>query len=154
MMVGDAALMDIVRKKVRLGQLTFEMLLLLLLSISLLFIAISAITKIKHAHENVYELKVSQMQIERLARLADEVCVMGPGNSRTLRLSQDVGFEPRLESERVISAQIGDTEYSKRLLCEAEIIGDFGSFAYVWYEYDPIFERGVVKISSIPVKKG
>jgi hypothetical protein len=157
MRIGLVEMMDTVKRDelVFRGQLTFELLLLMLLSFSLLFIAMSAINKISDTQKNVYEQKMIQIQLDRIADSADEVCIMGPGNSRSIKLSENVLFRPFVNLEN--SLTVDDSakfSYSKKLLCDAQINGEISKIAYVWYEYDEILQEGRVIISSEPTQKG
>lgn len=118
------------------GQVTVEWLMLVLLSLALLAIAATAISRASSAQTTLAERNMLRMQVEEMGHYADEICMMGEGNARTVALAP-VAFDLRYEdaSKNLIILRNG-WNYSRQTLCaiEANLTG-YGARAYLRYEW-------------------
>jgi len=117
------------------AQITIESLLIAAIGISLLIIAAVAVSKLSSAQYSIHQNSLIKNQLLQIAQSADEICVLGEGNSRTILLS---GYGFRIEAtanSKGIIAKKNETVAVANLLCPIEILeSDFSSHAYLWNE--------------------
>jgi hypothetical protein len=120
------------------AQVTLELLLVFLIGLSVLFISMSAITRLQGAQGIIFEKKILQDEANEISRYADEICILGEGNSRMVPLAKNVftivegsgGYDIILQSSK-------NSAYAKTI-CKISIKPDskFSTFAYLWHETD------------------
>ncbi len=127
---------------------------LALLSLALLAIAATAVSRASSAQTSLAERNMLRMEVEEMGHYADEICVMGSGNARTVALAP-VGFELGYDSSsKNLTISRKGWNYSRAVLCAVEPdAADYGQRAYLHYQLIVDAggaERPGVKISTSP----
>ena len=120
------------------GQVTAEWLMLVLLSLALLAIAATAISRASSAQTSLAERNMLRMEAEEMGHYADEICVMGEGNTRTVALAPvafGLGYD---DASKNLTISRSGWNYSRTVLCpiEANETG-YGGQAYLRYRWMP-----------------
>lgn len=116
------------------GQLSLEALLLIAISIALLGIALATMNNIRDKQISAVYSRLSQNTLDDIANTADEICVMGGGNSRKVLISQ-YPVELRGEKQHLI-AKVGGKDRSRNTLCISQTDDDgkpYSNVAYLWF---------------------
>ncbi|MFH1306259.1 MAG: hypothetical protein ABIH83_01200 [Candidatus Micrarchaeota archaeon] len=118
------------------GQLTLEMLVVGALALALLLIAASAVSKIQYAEAMMFERKILQEELHYMAEYADEICILGAGNARTVPLSNTPLNIDASENKKMLIVKLGEWHAVEETACEIKIIENvpFQNTAYLWYE--------------------
>ncbi|MFA5108053.1 MAG: hypothetical protein WC492_00800 [Candidatus Micrarchaeia archaeon] len=126
------------------GQLTLETLLVCAVALSLLIIAASAVNEMQNSQEGILQKKSLKDGVDMIADYADEICILGEGNSRTVEIAY-TKFGISTDNRKIIATD-GRWNYSRDVLCNPKVIANskFEKIAYLWYE------DGDVKISPNP----
>lgn len=74
------------------GQLTVEYLFLALVSLSLIFISLNALIKIRETGERIFHLEVFKSSMLDVYNSGEELCAMGSGNSMKLRIKENISI--------------------------------------------------------------
>ncbi len=125
---------------------------LALLALSLLAIAATAITHASGAQTDLAERNILRMEAEEMGHYADEICVMGEGNARSVALApvEFVLSYDDLSKNLTISRK--GWNYSRTVLCAVEAdAGNYTQRAYLRYKWIPDAagtERPGVKITA------
>lgn len=116
------------------GQLSLEALLLVAICLALLGIALVTINSIRDKQVSAVYSRLSQNTLDDIANAADEICVMGRGNSRKVLISQ-YPVELHGEGQKLI-ANVGGKNKTRETLCIVETDGDgkqYSNVAYLWF---------------------
>jgi len=115
------------------GQLSLEALLLLALSLSLLGIAVFTVNNLQQKQIRTMQQATVKTSLGDIASAADEICVLGQGNSRALPISQ---YPFRLSAQgKTLSASLGNWSSTRTLICTPDADGlEFYGTAYLWFE--------------------
>ncbi len=126
----------------RRGQLTAEWLMLLLLAISLLAIASVAISNASAAQTSLAERNMLRMELEEMGHYADEICVMGAGNARTVALAP-VAFNLSYdETSHNLTIRGRNFAYSRTQLCPVELADSNGYADRAYLQYAELGSAG------------
>ena len=102
------------------GQLTAEWLMVVLISLTLLGIAAGAVSRASGAQTSLAERNMLRMEVEEMGHYADEICVMGSGNARTVALAP-VGFALGYNSSsKNLTISRNGWNYARAVLCQIE----------------------------------
>ena len=103
------------------GQLSLEYLMLALLALSMLAISALSLAEIKESAERGAGAMRFRMDAAALAAAAAEVCALGDGNGRELRLGGRVAVESeKAERGWVVRLSDGDRSLVRESACEAQ----------------------------------
>lgn len=122
------------------AQITLETLLLVALGLGILLFSIAMAHKLTDTQIYTYESAIFKRQVLQISQFADEICVLGDGNSRMLRLS-GIGFymDTGLDKKGIV-AQRGEIGSVAQTICPLEISGEeFGAVVFLWYEDEKVF---------------
>lgn len=120
------------------AQLTAEALMLMAITLSILVVAAFSISKMQNWEQSLFEKKVLASELDGIISYADEICVLGPGNSRTMSLAP---VEFSLEAtDRIVSltASRSGLTLERESLCNVEPDAQPGvvyrNRIYLWYD--------------------
>ena len=120
-------------KKAFSGQITVEAMMLAAIMMSILLIAAFAVSRMQNWEQALFERRIINMQLGDIIRYADEICVLGAGNSRTMSLSP-IGFKLTAYG-RTLTASGKNFNISRDALCHVDAdIGTYKNRIYLWYE--------------------
>lgn len=136
------------------GQVTAEWLMLILLSLVLLAVAAAAISRASSAQTSLAERSMLRMEAEEMGHYADEICVMGEGNARTVALAP-VAFELGYDSSsKDLTISRDGWNYSRSVICAVEPdAANYTQRAYLRYQWMADaggVERPGVRIAASP----
>jgi len=117
------------------AQITLEALLLAAVGISLLLIASVAVQKLSGVQQDMHAFSLLKNHAQTIANTADEICILGEGNSRTVPLSQ-YAFELKTGADKKgIILQKDNMQTVAQTMCKIDVRGaSFSKTAYLWYE--------------------
>lgn len=120
-----------------------------LIGLCLLLIAAGAISRLEGVQGLVFGKKILQDEANEIVWYADEICILGGGNSRVVPLAKNV-FEIEGD-EGGMNLRGKNNIVGKETLCKISVEPDeeFFDYAYLWHETDANGEP-YVKISSKP----
>ncbi len=128
------------------AQITFESMLVLIIGISMLLIAVVAVNNLQSAQASMYSYSVLKSKVWEIANLADEICVLGAGNSRTVSLARSGYDFSSSPDKKALIAHYNNLEFGSNTLCDIRIEKnkEFNKTVFLWYD------NSQVVISSIP----
>ncbi|MFH1095072.1 MAG: hypothetical protein V1728_02545 [Candidatus Micrarchaeota archaeon] len=135
------------------AQLTAEALMLMAITLSILVVAAFSISKMQNWEQSLFEKKVLTSELDGIISYADEICVLGPGNSRVMSLAP-VGFTlDGTDHELTLNAAQGSLSMNRESLCNVEPDGNtvYSNKIYLWYDGISTYDgRTNVRISPNP----
>lgn len=99
------------------GQISLEYLLLALVMLTLIGISLATLQQVQANGGEAYVRIQFEKDSEKLARVADELCAMGPGNSRQLLLQEPLNVTAAGSATRF---ERGSLALEKELPCALE----------------------------------
>jgi hypothetical protein len=151
------------------AQASVEWLMLGLLALALLAIAAMAVSRAQTAQTTLAERRILQMEVREMAYYADQICVLGAGNSQVLELAPPAihleydagahglavwkkarnGTETRC-ADGSMAAYCGEDAQFAKTLCAIEVnpADGYGTRAYLYYEAGS--NPPIVRISNQP----
>ena len=125
-----------------------------LLALSLLAVAAMAVMRVQSAQSTLAERRILQMEVREMAYYADQLCVLGAGNSQRVELAPPaLHLEYNSSAGGLAAWKVGssaaDTQFSKTL-CRIDVnpAEGYGSQAYLYYEAGS--NPPVVRVSNQP----
>lgn len=129
------------------GQISLEALLLLALSLALLGIAFVAVNSVRNAQENTAHSALLSQAADALASTADEICVMGESNSRSLPMPKIALHIDAAGNGRTLVLSAFGKNASSEMMCPAEVRGGIiNGKAYLWFDDSPALPGKMPKI--------
>lgn len=126
------------------GQVTAEWLMLALLSLALLGIAATAISSASSAQTGLAERSMLRMEAEEMGHYADEICVMGEGNARTVALAPvafALAYDDASKNLTIFPASRNGWNHSRTVLCPIEA-NETGYAGRAYLRYQPMHDAG------------
>jgi hypothetical protein len=118
------------------AQITFESMLVLVLGISMLLIAVVAVNNLQNAQASIYSYSVLKSKVWEIANLADEICVLGAGNSRTVSLANSGYDFSTSPDKKALIAHYNNLEFGSNTICDMRIEKnkEFDKTVFLWYD--------------------
>ena len=117
------------------GQVSLEYMLVLAISLAALAFSVSALFGIKNSFEAQSRQILLSKSVERIAQAADEVCLLGGSNARTvdrLPASFSLAYLQDENQSNLLSMSMGNMTVSKRTKCAITLAQqDFSSSVFV-----------------------
>ncbi|VVC02362.1 Uncharacterised protein [uncultured archaeon] len=142
--------MAMLRGRPHFGQVTLEWLMLGVLALTLLLIASAAISRAQSAQTNLAEKRILQLQVQEIGYYADQICVLGEGNTQTVALSPI--YFTLAYSDSVLNMSKGKMSALRKTLCPINVVDADGykAMAYLTFERDTTGGRPQVRIANKP----
>jgi len=116
------------------AQITLEALLLFAIGVGLLLISVSAVSKLTDAQNSMHKTATTKQALNSIANYADEICVLGEGNSRTVLLAYPFVLNSGSDKKGLV-VKLQNTRLVAQTKCQVQIKNsNFQKIAYLWYE--------------------
>lgn len=122
------------------GQVSFEYLIVSLISLSLIFISLTALIGIKDFATNALSLIRFKSSALSLTDAINEVCALGNGNSRSIDIGQAIDVESKLADNWLVRFSQNDLSLVRPTICKVEALHNLEKQVYIKNE------NGIVKL--------
>lgn len=99
------------------GQVSLEYLLIAIVILALLGISLAALVEIRSAADQSYARILFGNEAEQVANLAEQLCLLGPGNTQEMKLEDELDITYQNGEMQI---KRGNWRYTKEMYCEVE----------------------------------